>query len=1227
MADAPSSQPIDPNAPPKVYPRFIHLHTHSHYSLLQALPKTKAMVKAAVEHGMSALALTDSGNMYGTIEFYKECRKQGIKPIVGVDFYVAARTRFDKEPRIDNRRSRLVLLAKDLVGYKNLIKLVTDSYMEGFYYKPRIDQELIEKYKEGLIAISTSFSGDIAQAVRAGNLDHARQIANFYKKHFADDFYIEITHHPELEDHEEAMKKLVAFARAENIKIVAAHDTYYIKPDDKKARETMIAIQDQFSERNREDDADFSFISPDQAEQYFKDIPDALDSCKEINDKCCLEIPLGKWLFPDFTVASGRTADDELKMLTYGGLERRRVTLTPEVQARIDYELDVIKTKGYAPYFLVVADLLNYAHRNGILTNIRGSVAGSMVTYLTGITKINSIEYNIPFERFLNPERPSAPDVDMDYADNRRDQMISYAREKYGNDKVAQIGTFGTMMARGAVKDVARAMGFPYSLGDQISKLIPMGQQGFAMTIDRAMAETPELKELYDAQQDVRTVIDMAKQIEGCARHISVHAAGVVISPVPLTDLVPLQLDPKGEGRIITQYDMRSVDEDNAGLLKFDFLGIKNLSQLADAVALTEKIEGVKIDLDLIPVDDEKTYAMLARGETIGTFQLNGSGMTQALKKLKPTNIHDINVMVALYRPGPMETIDDYIERKHGRQKVVFYHPKMEKFLDRTFGLLVYQDDLLMTAIELAGYSWGEVDKFRKAVGKKIREEMAKQHEKFVEGCMKHSGISKKLAESIWKLFEPFQGYGFNKAHAASYGLVAYQTAYMKANYPAVYMAAVLTGAHGDVEEISSFIGECKRMKISVLGPSINESFGDFTVIKGDRARLDSKGMDAKGNPIPPSPEDEEAARDEIRFGLYSIKNFGEGIADVIIAERQENGPYLSLEDFLNRIKDKNLNKKSLEALIKTGAMDMFGDRGVMLTNLQDLLDYNKEQQKQPEGQDSLFGSMFGGPSSSGGSSGDGASGGPANGTGNGTSAEKKIGGYGEHLRLRDEGKATAKEKLAWEKELLGLYISGHPLDKYKEALEKREMNIAKLRTIIEEDAAAFAAKQAKEQASKDILDSMDRQMKIAQGIDPDAEARTLSEVDENGEPTENAKAAMKAAEEAEKKKKSSEPKKRFNKDDFKKQREASQPKERQVVVAGIIEEAKEIATKKDPTVRMMFLKLADFSGSIEVVVFPKTYEQFKLNLKTENCVAIKAKTSSRNGTPSLIVDTVKVLN
>ena len=1019
--------------------QFTHLHTHSHYSLLAALPKVDELVDRAKELGMKALALTDNGNLYGAIEFYKACQKKGIKPIIGVDFYVAVRSRKDQQAGIDNRRSRLVLLAMNEIGYRNLVHLVTLSNLEGFYYKPRIDRELIEKYNEGLIAISPSFSGEIAQSLKSRNQDKAKEVAEFYKNVFKpveaqeikaqntesqkspapeghpllkkgeseiQRLYIEISRHPEIDDHEGTMKTLATFAREQNIPICAAHDVYYLKPEDRFARETLVRVNshsDASDKISDSDEDDFSFISPERAEELFRDMPEALENTQKIVDACNWTIELGKWVFPAFTVESGRTPDDELRHVVFEGFARRNVPKTEALVARAEYELKVIKDKGYSPYFLVVADMLKFARTHGILSNIRGSVSGSMVTYLAGITNINPIEYEIPFERFLNPERPSAPDIDMDYADDRRDEMIDYVRGKYGTDHVAQIGTFGTMAARGSVRDVARAMGFAYDIGDRISKLIPMGAQGFPMTIERALTEVPELKTAYDTEEDTRRIIDMAQKIEGCARHIGVHAAGVVISPTALTDYTALQFDPKGEGKIITQYDMYSIEE--AGLLKFDFLGLKNLTIIADAVTRIKSITGTEIDPDTIPVDDKKTFEMLARGETADLFQLNGDGMTRFLKDLKPTTIHDINAMVALYRPGPIQFIPEYIARKHDHSLISYLDPALKDILDKTYGILVYQDDLLMMAHKLAGYSWGEVDKFRKAVGKKIPEEMALQKEKFIKGCVTHSKWPEKKAKEVWKWIEPFAAYGFNKAHSVSYGRVAYITAYLKAHFPEIYLSAVLTSEQGEVEKVAETIAECKRMEIPVLPPDINESYSNFTVVKGE-----------KGDKY------------RIRFGLVTIKNFGQGISTTIIEERKKNGPFKSLNDFLDRVRDRNLNKKSLEALIKAGAMDCFGiDRGILMANLDLMLDYNKENANQHSDQSSLFG-MF------------------AN--------QADV----PSLKLIDAPLVDMRDKLAWEKELLGLYVSGHPLERFRAVIEKKDINIKKaLETVKDGEAVVLA--------------------------------------------------------------------------------------------------------------------------------------------------------------------------
>ncbi|TSC69698.1 MAG: DNA polymerase III subunit alpha, partial [Parcubacteria group bacterium Gr01-1014_70] len=753
------------------------------------------------------------------------------------------------------------------------------------------------------------------------------------------------------------------------------------------------------------------------AEELFKDIPEAIANTERIAEQCNVTLELGKFIFPNFPLEPGHTADQMLDELTRSGLHDRRLEATSELEERRNYELEIIKQKNYAPYFLVVADLLRFSREKGIYTTVRGSAAGSLVAYLCGITNVNPIEYQLPFERFLNPFRPSAPDIDMDFADNRREEVIAYAKKTYGDDKVAQIGTFGTMMARGAVRDVARALGKSYEFGDQIAKLIPMGSQGFPMTIDHALELQPELQHLNDTNEEVKYVLSIAKKLEGTIRHVSVHAAGVVIAPKPLTEYVPIQYDPKENTKLITQYDMYTVGEDGVGLTKLDFLGIRNLAILEDAVRLVKEYRNVKIDIEAIPFDDKNTFTMLSKGETEGLFQLNGTNMTSYLKELKPTTIYDINAMVALYRPGPMNNIPEYIDRKHGKKPITYFHPKAETFLAKSYGILVYQDDLLFTALELAGYNWETVDKFRKAVGKKIPAEMAKQHEIFVEGCQTHSGMTKDEAEHIWNLFEPFQGYGFNKAHAACYGRVAYQTAYMKANFPAEYMCAVLTAESGDIEKVAIIIAECARMGIPVLPPEINTSRKDFTLInpiRNSRQHLNTpQGLPQQSiisNGI-------KKDTDQIRFGLLTIKNLGTNTVDAILAERDAHGLFHSLQDLLERLPPHDINKKSLEALVKSGTLDEIAERNQVLHNMDAILEYNREASKARErNQASLF-SMMDNSSS-----------------------------YA--LRLPEAKPASVSERLAWEKELLGLYVSGHPLEAFKEKISKACSKISTIKSF-----------------------------------------------------------------------------------------------------------------------------------------------------------------------------------
>jgi len=967
--------------------KFVHLHTHSHYSLLDGLAKIDELVEEAVRLEMPALALTDHGNLYGAIDFYKKCKKEGINPIIGVEAYLAYESLYQKRPNIDDKRYHLTLLAQNETGYKNLIQLVTLSHLDGFYYKPRMDKELLAKYSSGLIALSGCMSSEISRAIEIKDFEKAERVVKEFQEIFGkENFFIETGYHPNIENYQKLQAGLIDLAKKFEVPIAATQDIHYIKKEDKDVQDVLVAIQT--SAKMTEEDRltmkyeDFSMRSGEEMEKMFKDLPEAIENTSLIAERCKIELELGRWVFPKIELPEKQTPEEYLKKLVLAGY-KKKIPNGKEIKERMKYELEIINNKGFAPYFLIISDLVNWARKQGIITTTRGSAAGSLVSYLIGITNVDPIKFALPFERFLNPHRPIPPDIDVDFADDRREEIIEYAKQKYGEDKVAQIGTFGTIMARAAVRDITRVLGHPYDFGDKIAKLIPFGTQGFEMTIERALKIVPELAQLYEQDEEVKKVLDLAQKIEGRNRHVSVHAAGVVIAPTKLTDFVPLQREPNGE-KIITQYDMDSVED--VGLLKMDFLGIKNLAILGNSVKLVKKIQDIDVDLENLPFDDEKTYDLLSKGETIGVFQLAGSGMTRYLKELKPTCITDIMAMIALFRPGPMANIPTYIRRKNNEEKVVYLDPRLEKILNRTYGVVTYQDDVLLIAIELAGYDWNTVDKFRKAIGKKIPAEMAKQEKIFIEGCEKYGNLPLEKAQALWKLFDPFKGYGFNKAHAASYAKVAYQTAYMKANFPAEFMTAVLTADAGDTEKIAAAINECKRMKIPVLPPDINESFGDFTVVD-----TDSK----KG----------------IRFGLYTIKNLGVEIANAVIKERETNGAFKSFSDFLDRIQHKNLNKKSLEALIKSGAMDAFEERNLLLFNIDEALNYNRESIKLKQNQGSLFSLM---------------------------EDRSTL----PDLKLRKVEPVHSSEKLAWEKELLGLYISGHPLDKFKDKLDKIKTKI-----------------------------------------------------------------------------------------------------------------------------------------------------------------------------------------
>lgn len=977
----------------------MHLHTHSHYSLLDGLSKVQDLVKRAKEFNMPALALTDHGAMYGAVEFYNECKKAGINPIVGVEAYIAERTRFDKEPGIDSKRYHLTLLAKNNKGYKNLMKMVSKSNLEGFYYKPRMDMDLLKEYAEGVICLSGCPGSKFIKLLKDDNKEEAKKLLLWYVDTFGkENVYVEVMKHEDVEWYIPLIPTIISIAQELDLPLVGTWDSHYLNIDDKDAQDTLVAINtgsEVGSAKMSMKAGNYSFISTADAIEAFKDVPGAVENTVKLAESVNLEIELAPWKFPTYPIPEGSDYDTELRKAVMTGLIEKETDYEGVVKDRIEFELDIIKQKGFPSYFLVEADIVKSARQMGIYTNTRGSAAGSLVSYLMGITTVDPIKYKLPFERFLNPLRPGIPDIDLDIADDRRDDLISHIRKTYGMGAVAQICTFGTMAARGSVRDVARALGYPYGIGDTLAKLIPMGSQGFPMTIDHALEIVPELKEMYDNDRSTTEIINMAKKIEGNVRHISIHAAGVIIAPTPdITDYTPIQYDPKGEQKIITQYDMFSGGRDGVvNLPKFDMLGIRNLQFISGTIERVKRIRGIDIDIDTIPLDDKKVFAMLSRGETMGVFQMAGDGMTAYIKELQPAKVEDLMAMVALYRPGPMEVIPEYIKRKQNPRLVTYPDPRLVDDLEASYGLLVYQDDVLMAAIRLAGYSWLDADKFRKAMGKKIPAEMAEQKEKFYKGCKEYGGLTVAQIDDLWKKIEPFAAYGFNKAHAASYGMVAYKTAYLKANYPAEYLSACMTAESGDIETCSEYIAEANRMGYKVLPPDINQSFSDFTVV-----------VAPEGSP----------ARDKIRFGLKNIKNFGEEIGKIIIAERKARGPFKTIEEFLERVQHRNLNKKSLEALIMCGAMDELGERGVLCANIENLLAFHKGiGQFSNASQGGLFDDLDDKPKSV--------------------------------LHLKDAPPAPMDQKLTWEKEILGLYISGHPLDSHSDKLKKATTTVTAL--------------------------------------------------------------------------------------------------------------------------------------------------------------------------------------
>lgn len=945
--------------------KFIHLHTHSHYSLLDGLAKIDDLVSRAKELGMDALAITDHGNLYGAVEFYKKAKAAGLKPIIGIEAYIAA------PPNSGEKYYHLIILCRNQTGWKNLLKLITKAHFDGFYYKPRIEKTWLKEHSDGLIALSGCISGEVARLLLLGKPQEAEKAALEYKNIFGDDnFYIEIGHHPGIKEVARVKKPLIELSQKLNIPLSATQDIHYLKKEDAKYHDILLAVQtgnklDDPDRLTLKDD-DFSMKSPEEMAELFQDTPEAVANTVKIAERCDLQLELGKILLPRFPLPpDAGSAMDYLKRLINERLPKRFPDVGPEIQQRLDYEIGVISKMGFADYFLIVQDFINWAKERGIVVGPgRGSAAGSLISYVLGITDVDPLKYDLLFERFLNPDRIQMPDIDVDITDRRRDEVFGYLQEKYGQDHVAHIITFGTMAARAAVRDVGRALGIGYTFCDQLAKLIP-----FNFSIQQAL-EIKEVADIYNSNPDAKRILDAAKHLEGVARHASVHACGIVIAGEPLTEYLPLQKAPQDQNVVITQFEMHSVED--LGLLKMDLLGLKNLTIIEDTIKLV-KDRGENVDLVNIPPKDKMVFALLQAGDTTGVFQFESSGMRRYMKEIKPTELEDLVALVALYRPGPMDLIPTYINRKHGREKITYLDPRLEPIMKHTYGVGIYQEQMMRIARDLGGYTLAEADTLRKAIGKKIKSLLDEQREKMIKGMIKN-GIPVKTAEAIWELFPPFARYGFNKSHAVCYALIGYQTAYLKAHYPVEFMTSLLNADSGDMDRIAFLISECKRMGIEVLPPDVNKSSAIFM------------------------PEDKN-----IRFGLTAIKNLGNNIVEAIISERQRHGPFENLGDLLNRIQHKDLNKKSLESLTKSGVLDSLGtERNTILTNMEEILKFNSLVRKeQTSAQIGLFGRST----------------------------------FSSALKLKQAPSATLQEKLAWEKEFLGLYVSDHPLNCYREKI------------------------------------------------------------------------------------------------------------------------------------------------------------------------------------------------
>src|SRR3989344_3298563 len=964
---------------------FVHLHCHSTYSLLEGLPTPEEIVQRAKELGQSAVGLADKGYTYGLIEFYKAAKEQGLKALLGCEVYIAARSRHEKDPKTDAKRYPLTLLAETQEGYQNLLELATHAALEGMYYKPRVDAELLSQFGKGLIALSGPIGGALPQAALLEDEKRMRELVTLYRGFFGENnLYFELMDLPNVPGQAETNQQLIRFGKEFGVPVVATCNSHYARKEDAEAHDVLLCIQKNANvhDTNRFSmmESDFSMRPFEEMEKAFAHVPEALENTRVIADRCHVAFEFGKYQIPAFKVPKGESEASVLRALCDEGAKKRYPKAGKEVTERLSYELKIIEQMGFSGYFLIVADFVHYAKEHGITVGPgRGSAAGSIVSYCLDITTLDPLEHGLLFERFLNPERISMPDIDLDFADTRRDEVLNYIAEKYGRDRVVQICTFGTLAARAAVKDVGRAYGVPFVEMNELVKLIP---ERPGTELSDALRESSELKLAHDGNETYRKIIDTALKLEGKARHVSVHACGLIITKEPTVRYTALQKAPKDDQTIITQYSAKPLED--LGLVKIDVLGLKNLTIIQTALLIIERLHGRKIDMALLPLDDRETFALLARADTTGVFQLESSGMRRYLKQLKPTKFEDITAMVSLFRPGPMEWIPDYIKRKNGQTEVKYLHDDLKAILEPTYGIGIYQEQILEIARAFAGYSLGQADILRRAVGKKIKKELDAQREEFLAGAKKKK-YDAKLAEKIFdEVITPFAGYGFNKSHGACYARLAYETAYLQAHYPTEFMAGMVSADSGDTDRIALEINECRVMGMEVLPPDINESFGLFTALPGRK----------------------------IRFGLAAVKGVGESSVEQIIALREKGGRFASIEDFARRIPSKLLNKKFIEALAKAGALDSFGNREVFVAHYDRIADFSRASGDIGTDQTELF---------------------------SGTESASSV----AHIEFLPTTPAPLTLKLQWEKEILGLYVSSHPLAGLRKYIGKKAMLVA----------------------------------------------------------------------------------------------------------------------------------------------------------------------------------------